>query len=344
MMGKEDVVTNEYMSSPARVADLLNGFVYHGEERVRPNEVRDLRNVLSRWELQNSHSRCSDKVAGAGKADNVQTVTADVVLEVGAGMQAMIVVLEDQTDIHYAMPVRIMNLEAMGYHKQWRQAAKKHRKRKDLSGAEYLSGFAKGETMKPFLPIVLYFGKEEWNGPRCLKDMINMEAYPQEIQELITDYPLHLIEVRKYEEYEEFRTDLRYVFGFLRNAENKTELGKYVDENKDAFQNLDSDAFDIISVMGHSRELQGARENYQKEDGRKYNMCQAIKDMIADGVQQGLEQGLEQGLYKQRQMLVNNVENAMKNFHVDLDGACKGLEVSVEEYNEARKVLEERNI
>ncbi len=47
-------------------------------------------------------------------------------------------------------------------------------------------------------------------------------------------------------------------------------------------------------------------------------MCQAIKDMIADGVQQGLEQGL----YKQRQMLVNNVENAMKNFHVDLDGTA----------------------
>lgn len=140
--------------------------------------MKDLRNVLGRWEPENSHrSKQSVKADWTGKADNVQTVTADVILEAGSDMQAMIVVLEDQTDIHYAMPVRMMNPEAIGYHKQWRQAAEKHREKKDLRGAEYLSGFAKEETLKPFLPIVVYFGKEEWNGPRCLKDMININFH-----------------------------------------------------------------------------------------------------------------------------------------------------------------------
>lgn len=41
MMGKIDISTNEYMREPARVADLLNGFVYHGADRfvLRQGEV-----------------------------------------------------------------------------------------------------------------------------------------------------------------------------------------------------------------------------------------------------------------------------------------------------------------
>ena len=40
-MGKIDVGTNTFMGEPARIADLLNGFVYRGEERVKAEEVHD---------------------------------------------------------------------------------------------------------------------------------------------------------------------------------------------------------------------------------------------------------------------------------------------------------------
>ena len=82
--------------------------------------------------------------------------------------------------------------------------------------------------------------------------MVQLENYPAEIQNLITDYPLHMIEVRRYENYEDFKTDLREVFGFLRKAEDKKELLQYINENQKAFQELSSDAYDMISVMGHS--------------------------------------------------------------------------------------------
>lgn len=39
------------------------------------------------------------------------------------------------------------------------------------------------------------------------------------------------------------------------------------------------------------------------------------------------------------EQLIKSVENAMKNFHVDLETACKGLEVSVESYYQAKEVI-----
>ena len=321
-MGKIDISTNEYMREPARVADLLNGFVYHGVDRVKPGEVRELRNVLGRMEMH-----------GSG---GVQAVTADVVTEVGKDVHTMIVCLENQTDIHYAMPVRMMNLEAMGYHGQWRRTAKAHEKERDLRGEEYLSGFAKEDKMEPVVPIVLYFGKERWDGPKNLRDMINLEEYPQEIRELITDYPIHLIEVRRYEEYENFRTDLREVFGFLQRAEDKEKLSEYLESNTERFENLSTDAYDIISVMGHSEELQKMREKFHKEKGGKSNMCQAIKDMIEDGREEGKKEGRKEG---RQEIVVSSVESVMQNLGLALDAACKALNLTEEEYARAKAAV-----
>lgn len=65
-----------------------------------------------------------------------------------------------------------------------------------------------------------------------------------------------------------------------------------------------------------------------------------IERGIEQGIEQGKElgraQGLEQGALK---TLVKNVEAAMKNFGIDLSAACKGLEISVEEYETAKKQI-----
>lgn len=158
-MGVRDVTTNEYLDTRERVADLLNGFVYHGKEFVRPEHVKQIKNVLSRAERQ-KHAQRNRKKNGEEKI--IQTVTVDVIREVERdlnAMRAVIVMLENQTDIHYAMPIRALNLEAIAYHTQWRQAAKVYSAKKDLSGVEYLSRFAKNEKVKPVLLIILYWGR-----------------------------------------------------------------------------------------------------------------------------------------------------------------------------------------
>lgn len=337
-MGTRDVTKNEYLDTRERVEDLLNGFVYHGKEFVRPEHVKQIKNVLSRAERQ----KCSQRNGKNNKEKIIQTVTVDVIREVEhdlKAMRAVIVMLENQTDIHYAMPIRALNLEAIAYHTQWRQAAKVHSVKKDLRGAEYLSGFAKDEKVKPVLLIVLYWGQEPWDGPRNLKDMIDFGDYPEELRELIIDYPLHLIEVRQYERTSEFKTDLKYVFGFLQHDNDISALKRYLEENEQELCSLAPDAYDAISAMSHSEELQMARDKYQviTENGRRQDMCKAIKDMIKEGEDRGIQQGIQQELVK-------SIDNVMKNLHLDLQAACTAFEISIAQYETARKAAAEKRI
>ncbi|MCI8597878.1 MAG: Rpn family recombination-promoting nuclease/putative transposase [Lachnospiraceae bacterium] len=59
---------------------------------------------------------------------------------------------------------------------------------------------------------------------------------------------------------------------------------------------------------------------------------------LEHGREQGLKQGVEQGIEKGSLVtLVKNVELFMKNFDLDLEKACEGLEISVEEYERAKQ-------
>ncbi|MCQ5386647.1 transposase, partial [Hungatella hathewayi] len=46
------------------------------------------------------------------------------------------------------------------------------------------------------------------------------------------------------------------------------------------------DAYDVITVMSGSKELEAVKETY-REKGEKINMCEAIRGMIEDGRLEG---------------------------------------------------------
>ena len=54
----------------------------------------------------------------------------------------------------------------------------------------------------------------------CLKEMMDLSTLPEEVREKIADYPIHLIDVRRYPHAERFRTDLKLVFGFCSARQN----------------------------------------------------------------------------------------------------------------------------
>jgi hypothetical protein len=220
----------------------------------------------------------------------------DVVRKVDLGMQVVLISLENQTDIHYAMPIRVMDADASIYRRQWKQKSAEHRKNKDLKGAEFLSGFSKKDKLMPTLTLVIYFGSTPWDGPKNLKDMMDLSGLPEYLRSMIADYPIQLLEVRKYEHPEYFHTDLQYVFGFLKNASNQEKLAEYVEEHEAEFSNIDEQAYDMISCMSKSSELKIIKRNYQEDEGGGVNMCQAIKDMIAEGKKEGIKEGKREGI------------------------------------------------
>ena len=57
-----------------------------------------------------------------------------------------------------------------------------------------------------------------------------------------------------------------------------------------------------------------------------------------EGWRQGIEKGIGQGIkHEHGRMVVEVVDSAMTNFHVDLETACEGLGITVEEYNKAKQ-------
>ncbi len=59
-----------------------------------------------------------------------------------------------------------------------------------------------------------------------------------------------------------------------------------------------------------------------------------LKRGMERGIEQGIERGLEQG---RMEVQIRSVEAAMKNFGIDLQHACQGLEIPVEEYEKAKR-------
>ncbi|MDO4340357.1 MAG: Rpn family recombination-promoting nuclease/putative transposase [Eubacteriales bacterium] len=286
-MQEKDAVGIKFFKDKRRFADLINGHLFGGKEFVKAENVQteDRSSVL----IRNWRGKLSSKV-----------LMRDIVRFVSVHMKVALVAVENQSDIHYAMPVRIMTADSVNYYEQWRETAKEHREKKDLKDAEFLSGFGKKDRLVPVITIVVYFGSEPWDGPTSLKEMLDLEDMPDELLHAVADYPMQLLEVRSCSYLERFRTDLQYVFGFIQNAESSEKLKSYVDEHKEIFGNLQEDAYDMISVMTNSSELESAKEKCKTSKGG-HNVCRAIQEMITEGVQQGFQDGFQDGFQKGEQ-------------------------------------------
>ena len=66
----------------------------------------------------------------------------------------MLIGLEAQADVHYAMPLKVMTYDALNYGAQVKEAARAHREAGEYgTGAEFLSGFYKNDRLKPVITI-----------------------------------------------------------------------------------------------------------------------------------------------------------------------------------------------
>lgn len=69
--------------------------------------------------------------------------------------------------------MRVMLWDALSYQEQLRELERSHKGKNDLTySAEFLSGMKKSDKLKPVCTIVLYFSEQEWDGPKCLHELL----------------------------------------------------------------------------------------------------------------------------------------------------------------------------
>ena len=101
-----------------------------------------------------------------------------------------------------------------------------------------------------------------------------------------------MCEVRKFQNTDVFRTDLKQIFDCIRYSEDKKKLYEVITSDP-AYRELDEDAYDVIAEYTDTEQLMEVKQC--KEKG-KVDMCKAIEEMIQDGRMEGLSQGLERGI------------------------------------------------
>ena len=153
-MGARDTKSKEFLSDNVRFADLCNYFLFQGEQVILPEELveQDTTELLSVFGVKKKELQ----------VQKWRDILKSVVIKRTQTCTYAIIGIENQTDIHYAMPVRNMIYDALNYGKQIEEAGKKKKQENTYkNSAEFLSQFGLNDYLTPVITLTLYWGADE---------------------------------------------------------------------------------------------------------------------------------------------------------------------------------------
>lgn len=283
---KIDTVLKNFWRDNHRFADLFNAVFFKGTE------------VLKAADFSEADTDVSSMMKFNGHAETVQKVW-DVVKKTAYGIDFVILGLENQEKIHYAMPLRHMIGDAFLYLKEYDEIAAKNRKEKTFtSSEEFLSNFKKTDRLHPVVSLCVYYGEKEWDGPHTLKDMLEV---PGELQVLVSDYKMNLLEVRKSGSFQFNNSDVAAVFDISRFIYERDyeKINRIYKE-----RTIPTELGVVIGAITKSQKLIDEALKSEEKGGQLY-MCSALEELENRGVEKGLEKG------------VAATVRTCKRFHID---------------------------
>lgn len=263
---KPDVIFKDFWRENDRFASLFNTVVFGGKEVIKPEELSELDTDVS-------------NVVELGEYKETLTRARDVVKRAAYGVDFVIMGIENQTRVHYGMPLRVMLYDSLGYLKECREIARQHQKDGDKATPdEFLSGLHKEDRLHPIISIVIYYNKKPWDGPKSLKDLV--VEMPEEISSVFSDYRMNLLQVGESERYHFDNEDVQDVFETARHIYK----GEF-DQVKEMFgdRNVKSDVGAMIGVMTDSDLI--IERAYESKGGM--NMCTALEKLEEKGREEG---------------------------------------------------------
>ena len=300
-MSNADVVTKNYMRANKIFADAFNYLLYDGRPVIDPDSLRELDSTelaLLFGDTGGGTDKSSfDKGSHKKNPEYIETVQKyrdvlkSAVIKQDDSASYVILGLENQTSVNYAIAVKNIIYDALQYGRQVREIADTHKKSsqgfKGRSSAEFLSGFCKGDRLKPVITLVIHFGADEWDGPLSLHEMIDFDD--PTLMKFVSDYTVHLIDPARLSDDEllKFSTSLREILQYIKYSKDKVKLLDITSDNPRML--LDIEAAQVIGTVTDTPvNVYGEKE--------KVNMCQAIRELMEDSKIEGITEGRLQGL------------------------------------------------
>lgn len=309
---KADVILKDFWRQNERFADLFNAVIFRGEQVIKPEDLTE------------RDTDMSGIIQFKGYQETLER-TRDVVKKMAYGVEFAVLGIESQQKIHYAMPLRTMLYDSLGYLKEYQEITRiRKAERGKMTEDEFLSKMRKEDRLHPIISIVLYYSEKSWDGPTCLKDMI--VEMPEEMERIFSDYKMNLVQIRESEQYTFHNEEVRAVFEISREIFNGN-----LDKINEKYRNRDLTP-ELITVIGKitdSAEL--VRQGKIEEVA---NMCTALEKWEKENIERGTKRGIEIGTNKGIARMVLTLLNKGKTVEETADW----LDLT-EEY--VRKVQEE---
>ncbi len=274
-MSDKDTISHDYMSDKQRFADAFNYYIYGGKQVINPGDLHD--EDVTETAIVNGTNGIltSKKTRDLLKAFTVKR---------DENTRYVLLGIENQSQINYAMPVRNNLYDALNY---WSQVSDERKRFKEsgakLSPEEYVSGFSKDSKLIPVITLVINWSAEEWQAPTKLSDM--MTTTDEKIRGLINDYEIRLIDPYKIDDFGKFHTKLGDVLEFIANQGDDDYLAKKVKHNVKNWM-WDIDSVNVINTFaGAEISIEGAKEGL-------VDMCRATEAIREEGIEQGIDKHL----------------------------------------------------
>lgn len=299
-----DVLLKDFWRDNDRFADLFNTILFKGEQVLDPKSL---------------HEMDTDVSGVIGFTGYNQTISRmrDVIKKTAYGVDFIVCGIENQDRIHYAMPLRNMIYDALGYLKEYQEISRDNKEDGiKQTKEEFLSGMRKDDRLHPIITIVIYYNEKEWDGPHSLSDMM-LDLSP-DLKDVFSDYKINLLEVCKSDEYTFANDDVQTVFHLSQHIYEEN-----FDEIKSVYKNRDIKA-ELALVIGKITNSKYIIEEAAR--GKEVvNMCTALDNLKRQGVEEGLEQGLEQGTKETKENIAKL--SIKKGLTIDLIADITGLTI-----------------
>ncbi len=274
---KPDAALKDFWRDRERFADLFNGTLFGGEKVLDPRI------------LQEADTDMSTVIKTDDQAETVEHFP-DVVKKSMNGVDFMLLGLENQMKIHYAMPLRNLTGETLAYLKEYREKAKKNRAEgKWDSGDEFLSGLRKEDRLHPAVSLCVYYGETEWDGPQTLREMLDMERLPAQLKEAVQDYRLNLVQVAKSESSGFQHAEVRDFFEIMQSIYRRDY--KKIEE----VYGTREISTELGLAVGAAAESEKLMKHALEEKGGRMNMCTALQELEDTGRREGRIEGHREG-------------------------------------------------
>ena len=319
-MTKKDHLTRIYIGRNDIFADVVNYAVYGGEKVISPDILEEGDTVAASYIYKGEGFKLS--------LERIRDVRKTVRQGENDKTCYMVFGAENQSSLHYAMPVRTMIYDAIEYVRQIENRKKTFEAISDavkngkvpadapLDSEEFLSSWKSDDKLVPVVTIVINFSDTKWNAPVSIHQMLDSESDEYQrnriIKDLVPDYSFILIDPHQMSEddFNRMDTNLKTILRAVAYASDESKSNRLTDINEEITR----------SEAGLIKKLTGLNISIPKGE-EVIKMGEGIKKLLDDSRLEGERKGEREGEAKGEKKLgslINSLINAGRNDEIQM--------------------------